>query len=71
MTDTAPVPPSRDTIAGGAHYHAVNTTAKWKAYVAGIQSSATHTVAERERRVREARGRAARAEAKEQPTTGG
>lgn len=71
MTDTTPQSPSRDTIAGGAHYHAVQTTAKWKAYVAGVQGTVTHTIAERERRTREAHGRAVRHEATEQPTTGG
>jgi hypothetical protein len=40
---------SRRTEAGGAHYHVLVATAKWKAFRESEQHEAIHTAAERAR----------------------
>jgi hypothetical protein len=53
MTDAADKPPSKESIAGGAHYHAVVASQKWKAFRDAVVADAKRTADERSARDRE------------------
>jgi hypothetical protein len=46
MTPTTP-PPKKQSLSGGAHYHATRVTAKWAEFVKEVQSQATRSAAAR------------------------
>jgi hypothetical protein len=55
--------PPKQSAAGGAKYHAIKATAKWKEFQDAIMATATHTAAERADRDRERAGRTTYGEA--------
>jgi hypothetical protein len=62
MTDATNKGAPKTSIAGGAHYHAILATEKWKAFAEAMDDHATRSAAERAETHRERLHRARSAE---------